>query len=127
MQIGSNLYQIASSLSQNLMTQAQNFMSQGFGQGLMNSSKQHQQAAEQIMQQSTLALNGQDSLNDQNGVVVNIRRSPLTGVEDRNQIQSQDFESSVVSLFEAGVTYSANAKIIKAHKSRWDSLFDERA
>lgn len=125
MQIGSNLINLASSLSQGFL-------------GLMNSGKKHQQASEQLMQQFNLAsqadLASQNSFGfhphpGESGVVVNIRRYPTTGLDNiaSDQMQSSDFESSVVSLFEAGVTYSANAKIIKAQKSRWDSLFDERA
>lgn len=83
-------------------------------QGLMNSSQQHQKASKEILDSTASTLNRssssiQDSVNI-SGVELNISDTP-------------NLEQGILELNQAGLTYTANAKLIKAASSVYDALF----
>ena len=118
---------LTNSLPQVIQSWAQTSMgalSSGFA-GLLNSSEQHHQASKDLMA---------GLMNDQNdyrngtssvGVTVEISdayRQRAQNLPDRNLLASA--ESSVASINEAGVTYSASARLVKASSTMVDALFD---
>ncbi len=118
---------LGNSLPQTIQHWAQSSLgalSSGFA-GLLNSSDQHQQASEEL-------LNGHLSRNfDQsgsNGVTVEISheyRQKMHRLEDgETRLSTASAEDSVASINEAGVTYSASAKIVKASSAMIDAFFD---
>ena len=96
-------------------------LSSGFS-GLLNSSEQHHQASKDLM--SGLMSdhnNGSNSV----GITVEISdayRQRIQDLPDRNVLASA--ESSIASINEAGITYSASARLIKASSTMVDALFD---
>ena len=97
-------------------------LSSGFS-GLLNSSEQHHQASKDLMAgfMNDHNNNGTDTV----GVTVQISdayHQRAQEVPDQNLLASA--ESSVASINEAGVTYSASARLIKASSAMVDALFD---
>jgi hypothetical protein len=100
--------------------------------GLLNSSDQHHQASQNLLNgMSNDLLGGQTPRQDDSvGVTVNIsaeyhrRIEGIEGIDDIVEYQSSSMESNIASLNEAGVTYSASAKLIKASSAMIDALFD---
>jgi len=89
---------------------------------MLNSSNQHRQASEDLLQQTQIDLGSQPDL----GVTVSIsedyhERQLDSATLDRGYPSP---ESSVASLNEAGVTYSASAKLVRASSSMLDALFN---
>ena len=81
-------------------------------QGLMNSFQQHNQAAKEILDSTTAAMSStsmQDSVSI-SGVNLNISDSP-------------NLERGILQLNQSGITYTANAKLVKATSSIYDTLF----
>lgn len=81
-------------------------------QGLMSSSQQHQQATKEIVDSTVAGLSG-SSMQDPvhvSGVNINISDSP-------------NLEKGILQLHQAGLTYTANAKLVKATSSVYDALF----
>ena len=116
---------LTNSLPQVIQNWAQSSMgalSSGFS-GLLNSSEQHNQASKDLMAglMSDHNNNGSNSV----GVTVEISdayRQRTQDLPDRNVLASA--ESSVASINEAGITYSASARLIKASSTMVDALFD---
>lgn len=118
---------LTNSLPQVIQSWAQTSMgalSSGFA-GLLNSSEQHHQASKDLM--SGLMSDQQNYHNDNSSVGVTVE------ISDAYRQQTQDLldqnlhtsaESSVASINEAGVTYSASARLIKANSTMVDALFD---
>lgn len=89
---------------------------------MMNSSSRHQQASEDLMQQTQLSLSQQDG-----GVTVSISEAyheRQTGLDSTMERALPSAESSVASINEAGMTYSASAKLVRATSSMMDALFN---
>ena len=78
---------------------------------MMNSSSKHQQASEDLMQQTQMGMSQQDG-----GVTVSIFWKPITidrrGLDSAMTRSLPSAESSVASINEAGMTYSASAKLV---------------
>ena len=75
--------------------------------GLFQSSQQHQRASEEILE-STIQAN-------QN--IDRVEISSLTGPDEPS------LENGLVELQESGLTYTANAKLVKATSAIYDALF----
>ena len=106
---------------QNWAQSSYNALSSGF-QGMMNSSNRHQQASEDLMQQTQMSLSQQDG-----GVTVNISEAyhdRQANVDSTIARTVPSAESSVASINEAGMTYSASAKLVRASSSMMDALFN---
>ena len=104
---------------QTWMTNSVSTLTSGF-QGMLSSGRQHQQASQDILQQTIHDMDQQS-----NGVTVRISDAYHERRQDDVNVSStRTFEDSIVSLNEAGVTYSASARLVKAHSSLLDSLFD---
>ena len=98
-------------------------LSSGFS-GLLNSSEQHHQASKDLM---AGLMSDQNAYNRPNSVGVTVEisdayRQRTQDLPDRNLLASA--ESSIASINEAGVTYSASARLIKASSAMADALFD---
>jgi hypothetical protein len=94
-------------------------LSSGF-QGMLNSGRQHHQASQDI-----LAMTQQHSSHLGGGVTVRISDAYHERFPDNINVQSKrSIEDSIVSLNEAGVTYSASAKLVRARSTMLDALFD---
>ena len=88
----------------------------------MNSSSKHQQASEDLMQQTQMGMSQQDG-----GVTVSISEAyhdRQTGLDSAMTRSLPSAESSVASINEAGMTYSASAKLVRATSSMMDALFN---
>ena len=96
-------------------------ISSGF-QGLMNSSQQHQQASEDLMGQAHLDLARQQD----HGITVSISEAYHERLSSNPSLERtpRSAESSVASINEAGITYSASAKLVRASSSMLDALFN---
>lgn len=99
-------------------------LSSGFA-GLLNSSEQHHQASKDLM--SGLMSDQNDYRNGASSVGVTVEisdayRQRTQDLPDRNLLASA--ESTVASINEAGVTYSASARLVKASSAMVDALFD---
>ena len=99
-------------------------LSAGFA-GLLSSGDQHHQASKDLMASFTSDQN--DFRNGTTGVGVTVEiseayRQRTQDLPDRNLLASA--ESSVASINEAGVTYSASARLVKASSAMVDALFD---
>jgi hypothetical protein len=106
---------------QNWAQSSYNALSSGF-QGMMNSSSRHQQASEDLMQQTQMGLSQQDG-----GVTVSISEAYHDRQTDIDSTMARPLlsaESSVASINEAGMTYSASAKLVRATSSMMDALFN---
>ena len=118
---------LSNTLPQAIQNWAQTSMgalSSGFA-GLLSSSEQHHQASKDLMaglmSDQHNYRNGSSSV----GVTVEISdayRQRAQELPDRNLLASA--ESSVASINEAGITYSASARLIKASSTMVDALFD---
>jgi len=98
-------------------------LTSGFS-GLLNSSQQHQQASKDLMDGAFKdgglgRQNGSGSV----GVTVEISNEYRT-LESNNDRNLPSMESSVASINEAGITYSASARLVKASSAMIDALFD---
>ncbi len=115
------------SLPQTITHWAQSSMSalsSGFA-GLLNSGKQHQEASQDLMNGMTLGTNSEQ----QQGVNVSISQEyhqRLRGSDNTISVERTlpSPESSVASINEAGVTYSASARLVKATSAMVDAFFD---
>ena len=104
---------------QSWMNHSVSALTSGF-QGMLNSGRQHQQASQDILQQTVTGMDQQNS-----GVTVRISDAYHDRIQDDINVSSKrSIEDSIVSLNEAGVTYSASAKLVKVRSSMLDSLFD---
>jgi len=114
------------SLPQTITHWAQSSMSalsSGFA-GLLNSGNQHQEASQDLMNGMTLGTNS-----EQQGVNVSISQEyhqRLRGSDNTISVERTlpSPESSVASINEAGVTYSASARLVKATSAMVDAFFD---
>ena len=117
---------LTNSLLQVIQNWAQSSMgalSSGFS-GLLNSSEQHHQASKDLM---AGLMNDHNTNNGSNSVGVTVEisdayRQRTQDLSDQNVLASA--ESSVASINEAGITYSASARLIKASSTMVDALFD---
>ena len=106
---------------QNWAQSSMGALSSGFS-GLLNSSEQHHQASKDLM---AGFMNDHNNGSNSVGVTVEISdayRQRTQDLPDRNVLASA--ESSVASINEAGITYSASARLIKASSTMVDALFD---
>ena len=106
---------------QNWAQSSMGAISSGFS-GLLNSSEQHHQASKDLM---AGLMSDRNSNNSSVGVNVEISDAYWQRTQhlpDRNVLASA--ESSVASINEAGVTYSASARLIKSSSAMVDALFD---
>ena len=118
---------LTNSLPQVIQSWAQTSMgalSSGFA-GLLNSSEQHHQASKDLMAGLMSDQNNYRNGTSSVGVAVEISdayRQRAQDLPDRSLLASA--ESSVASINEAGVTYSASARLVKASSTMVDALFD---
>ena len=118
---------LTNSLPQVIQSWAQTSMgalSSGFA-GLLNSSEQHHQASKDLMAGLMSDQNDYRNGTANVGVTVEISdayRQRTQDLPDRNLLASA--ESSIASINEAGVTYSASARLVKASSAMVDALFD---
>jgi hypothetical protein len=76
--------------------------------GLMNSSQQHQDASQDILDGTKSAMSSiQDKVH-------------ISSVSQNSD--SPNLEQSILQLNQAGITYTANAKLVKASSSIFDAL-----
>ena len=109
---------------QNWAQSSMGALSSGFS-GLLNSSEQHNQASKDLMAGLMNDHNTNHNGSNSVGVTVEISdayRQKTQNLPDRNVLASA--ESSVASINEAGITYSASARLIKASSTMVDALFD---
>ena len=98
-------------------------LSSGFS-GLLNSSQQHQQASKDLMD-GALGDGGLGRQHASSGVGVTVEISnEYRTLESKNGADLPSVESSVASINEAGITYSASARLVKASSAMIDALFD---
>lgn len=117
---------VNNSLPQTITHWAQSSMSalsSGFA-GLLNSGNQHQEASQDLMNGMTLGTNS-----EQQGVNVSISQEyhqRMRGSDNPISVERTlpSPESSVASINEAGVTYSASARLVKATSAMVDAFFD---
>ena len=100
-------------------------LSSGFA-GLLNSGNQHQEASQDLMNGMTLGTNSEQQ---QQGVNVSISQEyhqRLRGSDNTISVERTLPlpESSVASINEAGVTYSASARLVKATSAMVDAFLD---
>ena len=118
---------LTNSLPQVIQSWAQTSMgalSSGFA-GLLNSSEQHHQASKDLMAGLMSDQNNYRNGTSSVGFTVEISdayRQRAQDLPDRSLLASA--ESSVASINEAGVTYSASARLVKASSTMVDALFD---
>ena len=115
---------LGNSLPQTIQNWAQSSigaLSSGFS-GLLNSSGQHNQASKDLMDGF---MGGNQHSPKAVGVTVDISNEYHRRVQDLPGRQTlASAESNVATLNEAGVTYSASARLIKATSTMVDALFD---
>ena len=98
-------------------------LTSGFS-GLLNSSQQHQQASKDLMDGAFSDSGiGRQSTSGTVGVTVQISDAYRT-LESEKGTALPSAESSVASINEAGITYSASARLVKASSAMIDALFD---
>ncbi len=120
---------LGNSLPQTIQHWAQSSLgalSSGFA-GLLNSSDQHQQASDELLNGGLGRNSEQSGQLGGSGVTVQISheyRQKMNDVNGINTNLSTSVEDSVASINEAGVTYSASAKIVKASSAMIDAFFD---
>ena len=78
----------------------------------MNSSKQHQKAAQNIVDDTISGLNSTAIRDTASVSGVNITIS-----------EHANLENDVLELNQAGLTYTANARLVKATSTIYDALF----
>ena len=119
---------LGNSLPQTIQHWAQSSLgalSSGFA-GLLNSSDQHEQASEDLLN-GNLGRNFDQSENA--GVTIEISHEYHKKMDTINEgvettLSTPSAENSVASINEAGMTYSASAKLVKASSAMIDAFFD---
>jgi hypothetical protein len=77
--------------------------------GMMHSSQQHQEASQDILDSTKLEISSSRDSVTLSSVTENISDSP-------------NLERSVLQLNQAGITYTANARLVRATSSIYDAL-----
>ena len=98
-------------------------LTSGFS-GLLNSSQQYEQSSKDLMDSAFGDSGlGRQSTSSSVGVTVDISNEYRT-LQSNSGADFPSAESSVASINEAGVTYSASARLVKASSAMIDALFD---